>query len=92
MCIRDRSWTIVHPLNKESPFYKKSKEELKQMNVEYLVLLEGYDESYSQKIYSNTSYTCHEVIWNAKFKRMVHSDEEKGTVLELDKISDYKLL
>lgn len=86
------SWTIVHPLNEESPFYKKTKEELKRMNVEYLVMLEGYDESYSQKIYSNTSYTCDEVVWGVKFKRMVHSDDKKGTVLELDKISNYELL
>jgi len=86
------NWTVVHPLNKESPFYGKTNIELKEMNVEYLVMLEGYDESYSQNIYSNTSYTCDEVVWNARFKRMVRTKGEKGTVLELDKIDAYEIL
>lgn len=86
------SWTIVHPLNEQSPFYSKGEEKLREMNVEFLVMLEGYDESYNQMIYSNTSYTCEEIIWNAKFKMMFHPDDEKGTILELDKINDVELL
>jgi inward rectifier potassium channel len=82
------SWTIVHPLNEESPFYTKGEEKLRKMNVEFLVMLEGYDESYNQMIYSNTSYTCEEIIWDAKFKMMFYADDKKGTVLELDKIND----
>ena len=86
------SWTIVHPLNEDSPFYSKGEEKLQKMNVEFLVMLEGYDESYNQMIYSNTSYTCEEIIWNAKFKMMFHSDDEKGTVLELDKIDNVEIM
>ena len=82
------SWTIVHRLNEDSPFYTKGEESLQKMNVEFLVMLEGYDESYNQMIYSNTSYTCEEIIWDAKFKMMFYSDDKKGTVLELDKIND----
>lgn len=85
------SWTIVHPLNEDSPFYSKGEEKLREMDVEFLVMLEGYDESYNQMIYSNTSYTCEEIIWDAKFKIMFHSDDKKGTVLELDKINDVEL-
>ena len=86
------SWTIVHPINENSPFFSKDKEGLVKMNVEFLVMLEGYDESYNQMIYSNTSYTCDELIWNAKFGMMFHSDDEKGTVIELDKIDDIEEL
>ena len=86
------SWTIVHPLNEASPFFSKGEEKLRKMNVEFLVMLEGYDESYNQMIYSNTSYTCEEIVWNAKFKMMFYSDDEKGTVLELDKIDDVEIM
>ena len=55
-------------------------------------MLEGYDESYNQMIYSKTSYTCEEIIWNAKFKIMFHSNNEKGTILELDKINNIELI
>lgn len=86
------SWTIVHPLDEKSPFFGKSREDFKKMNVEFLVMLEGYDESYNQEIYSNTSYTCDEVVWDAKFSMMFYSDKENGTVLELDKIDDIEYL
>ena len=86
------SWTIVHPLDENSPFHSNNEEKLREMDVEFLVMLEGYDESYNQMIYSNTSYTCDEILWDAKFKMMFYSDNEKGTVLELDKIDDVELL
>ena len=86
------SWTIVHPFDKDSPFYGKDFGPLNRLNVEFLVMLEGYDESYNQMIYSNTSYVCDEVIWNAKFKPMFYSDDEKGTILELDRINDYEMV
>lgn len=86
------SWTIVHPLNEDSPFYSRGEDNLKKMNVEFLVMLEGYDESYNQMIDSNTSYTYDEIIWNAKFKMMFRPDEEKGTILELDKINDMEII
>ena len=87
------SWTIVHPFDEDSPFYGKDFGPLNsRLNVEFLVMLEGYDESYNQMIYSNTSYVCDEVIWDAKFKPMFYSDDDKGTVLELDKINDYEIV
>ena len=55
-------------------------------------MLKGYDESYNQLIHSNTSYTCDEILWNAKFQMMFHTDDVKGTVHELDKIDEVEFL
>jgi inward rectifier potassium channel len=86
------NWTIVHPFEKDSPLYKKSEEEVKEMNAEVLILLKGFDETFAQEVHSNSSYTWDEVQWNAKFKMMYHDDEEKGMILELDKIDHLEYL
>lgn len=81
------NWTIVHPINEQSPLYDKSEEDLKSMNVEFLVLISGYDDSFAQEIHDNGSYTSNELIWNARFEPMYHPGNGK-TILELDKIND----
>jgi inward rectifier potassium channel len=86
------NWTIVHPIEKDSPLYGKSEEEVKEMNAEFLILLKGFDETFAQEVHSNSSYTWDEIQWNAKFKMMYHDNEEKGTVLELDKIDHIEYL
>jgi inward rectifier potassium channel len=86
------NWTIVHPIEKDSPMYGKSEEEVKKMNAEFLILVKGYDETYAQEVHSNSSYTWNEIQWNAKFKMMYHDDEEKGMILELDKIDHIEYL
>ena len=42
-------WTIVHELDKESPLYKYSNEELKELDAEMYILLKYHDEAFSSK-------------------------------------------
>ena len=80
------NWTIVHPIEKDSPLYGKSAADVNKMHTEFLILVKGYDETFAQEVHSNSSYTWDEIEWNAKFKMMYHNDKEKGMVLELGKI------
>lgn len=82
------NWTIVHPIDKESPLYGKTKEYVDSAKVEFLVLIKGYDKTFNQTIHSSTSYTANELRWNAQFKTMYYPDKKRGTILELDKIDD----
>ena len=83
------NWTIVHPIEEDSPFYLKSKEELIQKEAEVLIMIEAYDETYAQTVNVNRSYTANEFMWNVKFDPMYHYDEEESTtVLHLDQINN----
>lgn len=82
------NWTIVHPITKRSPLYGKSMAQLKKMQAEFLVLIEGYDETFAQKVHTNNSYTSDEIIWDVRFERM-YRPEQGQTLLELDKIHHY---
>lgn len=82
------SWTIVHPLSEESPFYGKTLKELGEIDAEILVVLEAYDKTFNQSVHSQHSYTFDEIKVGYKFKLMYHYDDEGSTILELQKLND----
>jgi inward rectifier potassium channel len=87
------NWTIVHPINSDSPFYNKTEEELKALNLEVLLYIKGYDQYYSNLIQTQTSFMGDEIIFGAKFSPMSENDETAHySKLLVDKLSDYKLL
>jgi inward rectifier potassium channel len=84
------SWTVVHPLNDDSPIKDITPEELASTEASFAVLLKAFDDTFSQTVHSRTSYQYDEMIWGAKFKPAFDRDEEGRIVLNLDKIDDYE--
>ena len=72
------SWTIVHPIDETSPMYGLTREDLRNSNAEFLILLTGTDETFSQTVHTRSSYRTDEVIWNAKFVNVFNSPKTKG--------------
>lgn len=64
------AWTVVHPINEESPLYNVTAEDLKKSDAEILILLTAIDEDFAQTVHTRTSYKPDEIIWNAKFVNM----------------------
>ena len=68
---------IVHPIGKKSPLYGVTDEEFNKSDAEFLILLTGVDETFSQTVHSRSSYKHHEVVWGARFKDMfLHGDDD----------------
>lgn len=85
------NWTIVHPINEESPIYGMSLNELKYAKAEVLVYLKAYDEGFSNIVVARTSYTADEIIEGAKFKPMYEpSSTGETTLLHIDKLNDFE--
>lgn len=81
------NWTIVHPITPDSPLYGQGQSDLARNKAEILILIQGFDDTFSQEVHANYSYTAKELIWDARFVPMYH--ELNGvTVLELDKLND----
>lgn len=74
------SWTLVHPIDEKSPFYNMTKEEFEFAEPEFMIQLKVYDQSYSQDTFTNTSYRKEEVIWNAKFEKILMSENNVNYV------------
>jgi len=87
------SWTVVHPLDSDSPLAQLSKQEMDESEAEFMVLFKGFDTTFNQTIYVPTSYKVEDVVWGAKFVGILNADvDRKNTVVSLDKLSQYDLV
>jgi inward rectifier potassium channel len=84
------SWTLVHPIDDNSPLSGKTAKDLEKMHAEVIVSLRGHDETYNQHVHSRRSYLYDQMIWNARFRKAFFVNEDGSTVLDLDLISDYE--
>jgi inward rectifier potassium channel len=75
-------WTVVHEIDKASPLFDYSDEEIANLNAELFILLEYYDDAYAQDVFKMHSYNFSQVILNKKFTRSFNYNEEG--YLELD--------
>lgn len=87
------SWTVVHYIDENSPLYSLSAKDFKDADLEIIVYLKAFDEDFSNTVISRTSYTYNEIIHGAKFIPVFYdSPEGKGTIIDLKKLNDYKLV
>jgi inward rectifier potassium channel len=77
------SWTIVHPIDDESPLKDVTEQELISSDAEFFVLLSGMDETFSQNVQTRSSYKASEIVWNAKFRNIFIRDAQ-GRTLSID--------
>ncbi len=61
------TWTVVHPITERSPLYRETAETLRNSQSEFLVLLSGFDETFSATVQTRTSYISNEVLWGHRF-------------------------
>ena len=86
------NWTVVHPLNEDSPLRYVTPDDMRKTEATFAVLLKAFDDTFSQTVHARTSYQYDEIIWDAKFKPAFDRDEEGRIILNLDKIDDFEMV
>jgi inward rectifier potassium channel len=85
------NWTIVHPIDSESPLLNFTHEDMVTADLECFIQISGFDHIFSNTVMQRTSYTYKEIVWHAKFKPMHHeSADGLTTIIDLDKLNDYE--
>jgi inward rectifier potassium channel len=84
------SWTIVHPITSESPIANMSQEDMSAKDIEIMISFEGYDESYSQQVHSRTSYKNDEIVYGARFEKILGRNQHGQATIALDRLSNYE--
>lgn len=74
------NWTIVHPIDEDSPLWGWDQQRLLESNAEFLILLTGTDETFAQDVHSRSSYAAEEVMWNMRFAPLLPGDGGAATV------------
>ena len=85
------TWTIVHPIDDDSPFKGLKIEDLKAMSAEILILIKGFDDTFSQTVHSRFSYTIDEIVWGAKFTPSFNIEDKGEIIFDLNNIHNYEL-
>ncbi len=83
------TWTVVHIIDEASPLYRKTAAELEAMQAEFMILIKGFDDTFSQTVHSRYSYTYSDLVWGAKFAPAFEVNTKGELVLDLPRVSAY---
>jgi inward rectifier potassium channel len=86
------NWTIVHPLDENSPLVDMTQDDLIKSEAGFAILLRAFDDTFSQTVHSRTAYQAHEIVWGAKFIPVFDRDDDGRIVLDLSRISEHELV
>ena len=77
------TWTVVHPIDDSSLLRGVTAELLRDSSAEFLILLTGIAETFSQQVHARSSYKADEVIWNVKFADLFNRESDDA-LLSID--------
>lgn len=86
------TWTIVHPIDQDSPLRGRTAEDLERLQAELLILITGYDDTFSQSVHARYSYRYDEIVWGARFLPAFHIDEAGDMVLEVGDVGALEIV
>ena len=82
------TWTIVHPIDRNSPLWGKSAEDLEHLQAELMILIKAYDDTFSQTVQTRYSYRHDEIEWGRRFAPAFSVDGQGDLVLEIRKVGE----
>ena len=62
------SWTVVHPIDAQSPLYGATAESLAREAAELIVLVTGIDDTFQTTIHGRFSYLPDDVAWDVRYR------------------------
>jgi inward rectifier potassium channel len=84
------TWTVVHPIDADSPLFGKTAADLEAVQAEFLILIKAWDDTFSQTVNQRYSYRYDEIVWNAHFTRAFAVDNEGALVLSIDQVGSHE--
>ncbi len=83
------TWTVVHPIDESSPLRGKTRGELEALQAEVLILIKGFDDTFSQTVNARYSYRYDEMVWDARFSPAFHIDRDGHMILDVNRVGEF---
>ena len=83
------TWTVVHPIEPESPLWGKTVEDLERLQAEIMVMIRAFDDSFGQSVHQRYSYRWDEIVWGAKFQQAFDVADDGSLHLDVSRVGDY---
>lgn len=84
------NWTVVHPIDANSPFWGLSYEEILELQPEVSALLIGFDEVYSSTVMARNSYALSDLVFGYRFAPMYFRGKS-NTKLDLSLLDELEV-
>jgi inward rectifier potassium channel len=84
------SWTVMHPIDQDSPLYGLTQEDMEAQDMEIVVMLNGLDEILADRIYTRHAYWADEIVWNHRFVDVISLTPSGDRMVDLTRFHDTK--
>jgi len=84
------NWTIVHPIDDDSPLHGVDVTTLKRRQAEITILITGMDETFSQIVHARSSYRAEEIVEGARFVRMFGVTDDGRTEIDIRRLDEHE--
>ncbi len=84
------TWTVVHPIDDKSPFKQLDLHHLEDEDIEVIIQLTAFDDTFSQQVHSRHSYLSNEIVVGARFKPAGKIDPHGDLVIPLHAFHAYE--
>jgi inward rectifier potassium channel len=82
------SWTVVHPIDTDSPLYGLTPAMVKASRAELTVSVTGIDEIVSQTVHSRHSYDAADIIWGARMVDIISRSPDGEFMIDYSHFND----
>ena len=76
-------WTIVHPIDEDSPMFGLTEQDFEKSDAEILVMLSAMDETFAQMVHTRSSYKWQEVKFGYKFGN-IYNETKNNEPISID--------
>jgi inward rectifier potassium channel len=80
------NWTVVHPIDKESPLVGVTPERLRDGETEIIVHASAHEETFSTRIIARASYYTDEITWDGKFADIYVDAPDGVTTVDIGRL------
>lgn len=77
------TWTVVHPIDEDSPMFAMTEADLRAADAEFLILLTATDETFATVVHQRSSYKPDEIRFGYKFAN-IYLKIKPGEPLSID--------
>jgi inward rectifier potassium channel len=82
------SWTLLHVIDKNSPLFGLSPENLATNNSALALTVSGLDDNSAQQLHARRVYSPHDIRWQHSYVDITHNAADGRLVLDYDKFHD----
>lgn len=83
-----RSWSVLHPIEGDSPLLGATPESLAAQDIELIVLVVGYDDTTMQAVHASYRYMAADVAWGARHADILTELSSGDLILDLRRFHD----